>query len=84
MKQKDSNIVGSLSMTDILFNYVLRNLAKYTYKFLHPKSYKHNRRDWPFTKSYVILKDILKKFISEKNSLQIIVHTLRFLRHHVC
>ena len=35
-------------MNNMLFHYVIRNLAKYTYKFLHPNSYKHNRRYWPF------------------------------------
>lgn len=35
-------------MSGLIFNYIIRNLAKYTYKFLYPKSYKHNRRYWPF------------------------------------
>ncbi|NHB58717.1 lipopolysaccharide biosynthesis protein [Acinetobacter sp. 194] len=35
-------------MTDLFFNYVVRNFAKYIYKAFCPKSYKHNRRYWPF------------------------------------
>ncbi len=29
-------------------NYILRNLYKFIYKYSHPKSYKHNRRYWPY------------------------------------
>lgn len=37
-------------MRDLFFNHILRNLAKYTYKFIYPKTLKHNRRYWPFYK----------------------------------
>lgn len=35
-------------MRDLIFNYFVRNLTKYTYKFLKSSAYKHNRRYWPF------------------------------------
>ena len=35
-------------MSTLIFNLFIRNLTKYTYKFLKPNTYKHNRRYWPF------------------------------------
>lgn len=47
-------------------NYILRKVYKLIYKYSHPKSYKHNRRYWPYYQVERAFNDDLQKIYFKK------------------